>query len=88
MFGAVNSHFPGTVLKRGRASNLRREADKLWSLHHPNIVRAHAFITCQEKDEDDFELGYLALDWQGPSLASLLATHPRSLHVPMPVSAG
>ncbi|KAL3148099.1 Suppressor of Sensor Kinase (SLN1) [Trebouxia sp. C0009 RCD-2024] len=77
VFGTVNSDFPGTVLKRGRALNLRHEADTLWSLHHPNIVRAHALITCQEKDEDDLELGYLALDWQGPSLASFLATHPR-----------
>ncbi|KAL3140831.1 Suppressor of Sensor Kinase (SLN1) [Trebouxia sp. C0010 RCD-2024] len=77
VFGTVNSEFPRTVLKRGRAQNLRHEADALWSLHHPNVVRAHAFIICQEKDEDDLELAYLALDWQGPSLASFLGTHPR-----------
>lgn len=75
MFGATNSEVPGTVLKRGKACNLRREAANLWSLHHPNIVRGFALITCEEKDEDDFEVAYLALDWLWPSLSSVMATH-------------
>lgn len=78
VFGAINGEFPGTVLKRGRASVLRHEAANLWLLHHPNIVRAHALIISKDKDEDNFELAYLALDWLGPSLASVMATHTHS----------
>ena len=76
VFSAVSRDLPGTVLKAAVAGLLRGEGDKLcmlptWALHHPNIVRAHAFLTTPEESDDDQDLAFLALDRLGPSLWAL-----------------
>ena len=71
VFTAVSRDLPGTVLKGALAKMLQGEADKLWSLHHPNIVRAHAFLTTSEQSDDKQDLAYLVLDRLGPSLWAL-----------------
>ena len=71
VFTAVSRDLPGTVVKGALAKILQGEADKLWSLRHPNIVRAHALLTTSEQSDDQQDLAYLVLDRLGPSLWDL-----------------
>ena len=72
VFAAVNPHFPNIVLKRSHFSLIEDEADKLWQMDHPNIVRMHAFVDSHEVQFDGNPAAYLMLDKLGPSLGSLL----------------
>ena len=69
---AVNPHYPNTVLKRTYAAAAEQEADKLWRLCHPNIVRLHAFLETTDVLHDGQPAAYLVLDRLGRSIASAL----------------
>lgn len=72
VLAAVNPHYPNTVLKRSHYTLIEHEAEKLWRLDHPNVVRMHAFVDSTDLQPDGSPAAYMVLDRLGPSLASLL----------------
>lgn len=72
VFAAVNPLYPNAVLKRSHYGMIEDEADKLWQMDHPNIVRMHAFVNSDDVQPDGGPAAYLVLEQLGPSLGFLL----------------
>ena len=51
---------------------VREEAERLWQLHHPNVVRPYAYLDSQELTEKGQPAGFLVLDRLGPSLRTIM----------------
>ena len=61
------------VLKKGLKSWVQDEAQKLWHVHHPNLVRLYSMVSTSEVDPTDrAPLACLALERLGPDLASIM----------------
>ncbi len=62
VFAVTNPRFSNIVLTKGAEYMLRQEADKLWIMDHPNVVRLHALIGSQDFQPGGSRTTFLALD--------------------------
>ena len=70
---ATNSlHYPNTVLKKAHHQTLKAEAERLWQLQHPNIVRVYAYLDSSEVTDWGFAAGDMPIYRLGPSLRAAL----------------
>ncbi len=73
VFAASHHYMPGVVLKKGRLHSLEEEAELMWKVDHPNLVRIFLKVSTTEEDPTDYSpLVYLAMERLGPSLASIM----------------
>ena len=72
VYAATNPYWPGAVLKKGRLHSIREEAELMWQVDHPGLVRLFCIVTTTEEDQEGYPLAYLAMERLGPNLASLL----------------
>lgn len=74
---ATNPFWPGVVLKKGPMLCIHQEAEQIWEVDHPNMVRAFCVVDTSDVDTARQPLACLAMERLGPSLESLLSSNKR-----------
>ena len=75
---ATNPFWPGAVLKKGPWHSIHEEAQLIWQVDHPTLVRVFCVLDTSEVDTAGEPLAYVAMERLGPSLAYLLTSNKQS----------
>ena len=75
VYAATNPFWPGLVLQKGPLHVVYQEAERMWQVDHPGMVRAFCVVNTPELDAAGDPLAYLAMERLGPNLAALLKTN-------------
>ncbi len=68
----TSAYMSGVVVKKGPLAVLAEEAEKMWRVPHPNVVRLHGIVDSDEADEHGIPIGYLAIEELDVNVAEVM----------------